>query len=524
VLRHPRRTPAFRRDWSTSLGAGASMPANAFPAKFSFDTDTASCNDYVAFTTNLTGATDVSIVAFNNLYSGSFPTGACTGPTALFAYQTQTSGGATSTSPVLSLFDAGAQIAYIEGGGGVGVLHVLRWHSGDGGTVNAPVAVGSASTSGGGYASCKTTAQSCLLSLAFVNGAEDTHSAPFVDYENDNLYVGDDTGVIHKFTGVFNGTPAEVITGGWPVTVDSGEALTSPVYDSVSNNIYVGDTFGILSFVKEAPGSSVGGCAVGTPPCLGDNTVAAGSVDNGGITDAPIVDSTNGTVFAFVAADAPPNDNSAVFQAPTTLASSVEATIGPGAFNFSTLAFNPIYSGDFDNNYLTAPQTGFLYVCGNQITAGNNQNAALYRIGFDASGTMNATNDGNRLDLSRPVVLTSVTATACSPGTEIFNSNNDTDLMFFSVQNNSNLTNCGATITTAGGGCVMSFDTTSGFPSSVANSAPEDGGTSGIVIDNTVPAATTPQAASLYFTRLAGSACPTGTTGCAVKLTQAGLK
>jgi hypothetical protein len=95
--------------------------------------------------------------------------------------------------------------------------------------------------------------------------------------------------------------------------------------------------------------------------------------------------------------------------------------------------------------------------------------------------------------------------------------------MFFSVQNNSNLVNCGATITTPGGGCVMSFDTTSGFPSSVVNSAPEDGGTSGIVIDNTVPPATTPQAASLYFTRLAGSACPTGTTGCAVKLTQSGL-
>jgi len=500
------------------------MPPSAFPAKFSFDINAASCGDFVVFTTNLPGATDLGIIAFNNLYAGSSPLGACTGPTPLFAYQTQTNGGVTSTSPVISFFDSGSQVAFMEGGGGIGVLHVLRWNSGDGGTVSAPVAVGSASTTGSGYASCKATTQSCLLSLAFTNGAEDKHSAPFVDYENDNLYVGDDTGVLHKFTGVFNGTPTEMTTGGWPVTVDAAEPLTSPVYDSASNNIYVGDAFGVLSFVKDAPGSSVGGCAIGTPPCLGDNAVATGSGDNGGITDAPIVDSTNGTVFAFVAADTPPNDNSAVFQAPTTLASSVEATIGPGAFNFSTFAFNPVYSGDFDNNYFTASETGFLYVCGNQITAGNNQNAALYRIGFDSSGAMNATNDGNRLDLSTPVVLTSVTATACSPGTEIFNANNNTDLMFFSVQNNSNLTNCGATITTGGGGCVMSFDTTSGFPSSVANSAPEGGGTSGIVVDNTVPAATTPQAASLYFTRLAGSACPTGTTGCAVKLTQAGFK
>jgi len=526
VIGHRRQSRPFHRDWSTSLGTGASMPPSAFPAKFSFDIDSASCNDYVAFTTNLTGGTALSIVAFKNLYAGIIPAGACMGPTALFAYETQTNGGVTATSPVLSLLDSGAQIAYIEGGGGVGVLHVLRWNSGDGGTASAPVAVTSASTTGGGYTTCKTIVQSCLLSLAFANGAEDTGSAPFYDYQNDNLYVGDNTGVLHKFIGVFNGTPAEVIAGGWPVTVDPPEALTSPVYDSVSNNIYVGDAFGVLSFVKEAPASGVGGCLTGTVPCLGDHTVSTNSIEAGGIVDAPIVDSTNGTVFVFVGSDGPASgDNSAVFQAPTTLASSVEATVGLSATNSITFNFNPVYSGAFDNNYFTAPSSGFLYVCGNQITPTNLQNAALYRIGFNASGTMNPNNDGKRLDISQPVSIFSPSvATTCSPGTEIFNSNNGTDLMFFSVQNNSNLTNCGATITTPGGGCVMSFDTTSGFPSSVANSAPEDGGTSGIVIDNTVPAATTPQAASLYFTRLAGSACPTPTTGCAVKLTQAGFK
>lgn len=531
VLRNRRRTPAFRRDWSTSLGVSASvptiaasMPPSAFPAKFSFDIDTASCGDFVVFTTNLPGATDLGLVAFNNLYAGSSPAGVCTGPTPLFAYQTQTNGGVTSTSPVISFFDSGAQIAFMEGGGGVGVLHVLRWNSGDGGTVSAPVAVETATTAGSGYVSCKATTQSCLLSLAFSNGAEDTHSAPFVDYENDNLYVGDDTGVLHKFTGVFSGRPVEMTSGGWPVTVDAAEALTSPVYDSASNNIYVGDRFGVLSFVKDAPGSSVGSCVSGTAPCLGDNTISTNSGEAGGITDAPIVDSTNGTVFVFVGTDGPASgDNSAVFQAPTTLASSVEATVGPSAINSTTFTFNPVYSGAFDNNYFTAPSSGFLYVCGNQITPTNLQNAALYRIGFNASGTMNANNDGMRLDISQPVsVFFPSVATTCSPGTEIFNSNNGTDLMFFSVQNNSNLTNCPATI--GGGGCVMSFDTTSGFPSSVANSAPEDGGTSGIIIDNTVTAATTPQAASLYFTRLAGSACPTGATGCVVKLTQAGFK
>ena len=45
-----------------------------------------------------------------------------------------------------------------------------------------------------------------------------TRSSPFVDYTGDIAYVGDDSGKIHKFTGVFKGTPTEVTSGGWPFT------------------------------------------------------------------------------------------------------------------------------------------------------------------------------------------------------------------------------------------------------------------------------------------------------------------
>ena len=53
-------------------------------------------------------------------------------------------------------------------------------------------------------------------------------SAPYYDIADDIIYVGDDgptgsPGRLHKFTGVFNGTPAEVATGGWPAIVASGE-------------------------------------------------------------------------------------------------------------------------------------------------------------------------------------------------------------------------------------------------------------------------------------------------------------
>ena len=235
-------------DWSVSLGPGASMNANAFPAKFSFDVNSASCSsDYVVFTTKLAGAAALSIVGFNNLYAGTG--GACIGPTAMFAYHTRTNGGTTSTSPVLSL--DGTQIAYIEGGGGTAALHILRPVAGQG-TIAAPAAVGTASLTGAAYATCKAGAGSCLLSLTFNGAREDTGSAPFVNYDTDTLYVGDNTGRMHKFTGVFQGTPAEVTAGGWPIAVfAAGVAMTSPVYDSSSNNIYAGGSNGRLRFVRE---------------------------------------------------------------------------------------------------------------------------------------------------------------------------------------------------------------------------------------------------------------------------------
>jgi hypothetical protein len=494
-----------RGDWSVSLGAGASMNANAFPAKFSFDVNSASCSsDYVVFTTKLAGAAALSIVGFNNLYAGTG--GACTGPTVMFAYHTRTNGGTTSTSPVLS-FD-GTQIAYVEGGGGTAALHILRPVSGQG-TIAGPAAVGTASVTGAAYATCKAGAGSCLLSLTFSGAREDTGSAPFVDYDTDTLYVGDNIGRMHKFTGVFQGTPAEVTSAGWPIALfAAGVAMTSPVYDSSSNNIYAGGSNGRLRFVRET-GSTVGTCVSGVPPCVGAKLINTGS-STVPINDGPIVDSTNNTVFVFVGTNGDAIPRAGVFQAPTTLAGEVEAFVGP-------TAHNPLYSGTFDNNYLEGanPSLGFLYVCGVGNSSGTANGAVLYRIGFNNAGTMKNSTDGNALDLSA-----NLTNPTCSPGTEIFNSNNSTDLMFFSVQNNGAPASCG------GGGCVMSFNVTSGFPSGIAVAAPATGGTSGIVIDNTVPSGTTGQASSIYYITLANQACGIGSPpngGCAVKLTQANL-
>ena len=156
-----------------------------------------------------------------------------------------------------------------------------------------PAQPATSTTAAATYVTCRSGATSCLLSLP-LGSATDTNSSPFYDYTNDVLYVGDDSGVLYKFTGVFRGTPAKVTTGPWPITVHSGSVLTSPVRDQVSGNVYVGDSKGVLSFVRDT-GSTVGACVTGGPPCLANKTVNTGGGNP--IVDAPLVDSTTQKVF-----------------------------------------------------------------------------------------------------------------------------------------------------------------------------------------------------------------------------------
>ena len=73
---------------------------------------------------------------------------------------------------------------------------------------------------------------------SFVLGANDSNSSFYYDYGSDTGWVGDDSGKLHQFTNVFNvlnvGSPAEVVGGGWPVSV--GTSLTSAVHDDSSGN------------------------------------------------------------------------------------------------------------------------------------------------------------------------------------------------------------------------------------------------------------------------------------------------
>ncbi len=297
---------------------------------------------------------------------------------------------------------------------------------------------------GAAWSSC-TAGNSCVANVPFNGNPQSTRSAPYYDYTTDSLYVGDNSGRLHEFTGVFDGTPAEVTTG-WPITVHSGAfILTGPVYDSTSGNIFVGDSGGQLSYVRES-GSTVGACASGSPPCLGSIVQALG----GAIVDAPIVDGTTGRVLAFEGTDT--TTRGAVFQFDTALTSGSQrrVSIGSGTTG-SGFDQSYIYSGTFDEAYYdSADGTGRLLVCG-KTPQGNSRydSPALHRITFTA-GIMNTVSDGF-------LTLTNLSGEECSPVTQIMNGS--TEWLFFSVGDNGGFVN-GAADCPVGtpNGCIMSLN------------------------------------------------------------------
>jgi hypothetical protein len=506
---------AIHTDWSMNMGSNATSGLGMFPAKYSFNISSANCAsasspDFVIYNTGVAGSgTQATIVAYDNLYSG------CTSgsiPSTYWAYNT---GATISTSVVLS-FD-GTQVAFVQSNGTTASLVLLKWKANNG-TAGAPVTP-AAQSPASNYRGCTAP---CSLTIAFNNSANDSASSVFVDYGSDSLYVGDDTGKLHKFTGVFAGTaPAEVTTGGWPVTV-STSPLSAPVYDSTSGNIFVGDYV--------ANGRS--NCASVSAPCgflysvnaSSEAVVKSARLDYVfGINDAPLVDSNAEMVYAFAGADSHSSSSTnpcgaphfsscaGVFQLPATFhagSSGTETTIGAG--------YEFLLSGMADNAYFTsansASPTGHLYVVGN-TGAGNN---TLYQVSI-TNNVMSTTATAG------PAISSNFTNGYFAAGlqlTEIFNGTSD--FIFASVITYGTPSGCGTP--TLANGCVMVFNVTSGTISGTTaptGATAEAGGTSGIVIDNV---ATTPSGASnIYYTPLSNQSCSTSMTtgGCAIQISQA---
>jgi hypothetical protein len=412
-----------QRDWTSPLGGTGTSLAGRFPAKYSFSSTVAVCGgslnpDFIVYATGAApSGTQASIVGLTNLYAGCPNTPI---PAGYFAYNT---GGTVTTSPVLS-YD-GTQFAFTQTVAGSASLVLVRWTGG--GTVQAPVTP--ASVSAASYLGCTAP---CMTTFSL--GAADTNSSVFYDYGTDVAYVGDDAGKLHQFTGVFKGTPAQVTTGGWPVTV-SGNKLSSAVYDAGTGNVFVGDNGGFLYRVSST-GAVTASLQLARAPL--------------GLLGGPVVDRGISVVYAFAASD---GANAGVYQLSTSFAAGsagTEVKVG-GRSNGTTLFFN----GAFDHNYIfSANSTGTLYVCG--APGGS---PTLYKVPI-AAGVMGTAVAGP--------VLSTTTRTNCSPVTDVYNPSVTgqglpEEWAFASVQAAGSPTPCGTF------SCLMSFRTSSWQPNTVYN-------------------------------------------------------
>ena len=457
----------IKADWNIDVGPKGVGPGQ-FPAKYSFN-GAQSASDLLVLNTNETGSTtSAQIMGINALY---------TTPVVVFAYYNSSDTADVANSSVI--FDGlGDQVAYITVNASHAYLNVLRFEttSGNGTAYGAAVAI-TPSASAAAFTTCKAGSGACLYRVEFANAANNTNSAPFYDYHDDLLYVGDNSGDVHEFTGVFLGTVAE--SGNpWATTgTTAPEAiLTGPVYDGT--NVYVGCNNGKAYLIP-----------VATP-----GTVTASeqltSTETGyiGINDAPLLDASGGNLFFSVASDAI-NSGSGNVRVPTgttTAFNSDYYAIDYTALRTAAWKDIPSYVGSFDNVYYTSgatATTGYLTDC--NIYGGG----GLY---FDPQLIDNYKTLNGNFTYVPNYMAVSASSIACSPQTEVFNGTND--YAFFSVASAPSTTGTSPACQSADGciyGLIIGSSTAFTFTGTThtANAdyyAPTNaaGSTSGLVVDN----------------------------------------
>lgn len=480
----------------------------------------------------LTVSGQPNIVGFNNLYSGTAGgTGVCNagrtaGPTddgvsatTIWSYNITAAGGVVATSPALSL--DGTKIAFVETGAGAAQFHVLAPKTGDGVATNLQTVTSPLSITSGFAAVAPAAGQATNLVLGSAN---DTLSSPFVDYDADAAYVGNDAGVLFRIINVFcartactgGGSPAPSLDSTWgtggAVTIGgtctgSSGKLTGPV--AARGNVFVGCSDGKLYGFSTTTGSPI----AGSPLTVG----STGSF--GGIVDPPLVDLVNGFVYVVAGNSSGTGTPSVLVQASTasfTTPTPVVATLGAGGqFNLHAPSFNEAYfSSPISSVGNVQGSTG-----GGVTSRGTTSNWQIYEwadSGVGGPATLYGVGFTNNLHVmtagpaSNFLQVTGSAGVEFSPLTTILNGS--VDQLYMS----------GLTTLTPNFIEYNLTDFAGLFPnvlfpingtSSVGGSRGEGHGTTGIVVDNVSPDV---QASSVYF------GIPSLNT--AVKLTQSALQ
>lgn len=412
---------------------------------------------------SLTGGTGTAaqptIFALNNLYADCSTT-AQGYPQVLWSYNTGT-GATADISPALSI--NGDQVAFVQRTASAASLVLLKWSSSSPGTLGVPTTP--ATVTQANYRSCTAP---CMTLIAFSGNPNDSISAPFVDYANDLIYAGDDAGVLHKFTGVFNGTPAEQTTGGWPATVSAGNILSSPVLDLGSSNVggglvYVGSNGISGSNGNRLHSVSASGTVVSSGAIGGVSSV-------NGVRAPPIVDSNAQRVYVFLGSSSSAadmngvtcvkNSCTAVYQFSTassiaTQNSGMGTKIAIGESEGKNDITRALSAGDFDEKYYSSADatnpSGSLYVCGSSSSAA--LTPTVWRISIVNNAIASST-EGPQL------VTSGKTADdGCSPVT-LFQ-NGGIEYLFVSVTNDAGAAG-GSGCTTPSTGCMYMYQLASG--------------------------------------------------------------
>jgi hypothetical protein len=481
-------------------------------------------------------------VGFNNLYSGTTPAlGICSSrtpgtgitdnvdsATLIWSYNVEADPGfgSVATSPALSI--DGTKIAFVETDPGnahpEAHFHVLAPRREDGvgtnlQTVTTPVSI----TSFTGTTPTAGTA----TDLSLFN--PDPLSSPFVEYNSDVAYVGDNQGVLYRIINVFcttpacsgAGSPAPSFDSNWPsgtgggaLSVCMGSQITSPVVDR-AGNVFVGCADGKLYGLNSA-----GVPLTGSPVTVGDGSAT------GGIVDSPLLDVVNGYIYVVAGNSLGTGTPSVLVQAHVvsdTLSIVSTATLGAGGhFNLHAPTFNEAYfSSAFSGTVANVQGT----VNPSRTTStGNTSNWQIYEWGVSGVSTSEATLygvgfDSNHVMTSGPasnyIQVTSSSGAEYSPLTQILNGS--TDQLYVSARANvfANFLEYNLTDFSPGlfPNVVFPFNPSGATASNSAGASAQEGsGTSGIIVDNVSSAA---QASSVYFGVLGSNT--------AVKLTQSGL-